>query len=90
VTEELKLHITDDQGVDYEVGKPKLTNMNRTEWWALQEIMEHQKCKIKTSGFNELFVDYVTTPGGDRYIINEYYEVITSVRKLKEKETFED
>ena len=82
---EPRLFLTDDNGEDHEVGKPKLIGLNHTEWWALQEMMDHQKCKYKSNGFNESFTTTVTTPGGDKYELNEFMEVLTSVRKLKIK-----
>jgi len=85
VDSEPRLFITDDKGEDHEVGKPKLIGLNYTEWWALQEIMDHQECWYESHGFGGAFTTTVTTPGGDKYELDEFMEVLTSVRKLKIK-----
>ena len=77
------LYYTDDNGRDHKVsGRPKLTGLNMTEWWWLQEVMENQKCTYKSSGFNEVWETEVTTPAGDIYEIGEFSEIVMWVKKL--------
>jgi hypothetical protein len=78
-----ELIYTDDEGRDHLLGEPKLINITSTEWWMLKEMMYYQKCDVHVCGFSHSFEYQITTPGGDRYEVNEWSEYVLKVKKLK-------
>ena len=67
---------------------PHLDGLNATEYWFLLECLKDTNMhKLENSqGFAGSFIDTVELKNGDRYVIDEMYEVITGVKKLERKE----